>query len=130
MGTLFIVGVLGSAVNGMLYKILPFLLWKHAQDAISVPDDDPAFARACAKRLPRMASYIPDRRAKAQWAAHVAVIATWTLAALGGSAAGRAAGPLLLVSGAGLAWNAGQALRQYRRVVRALAALAAGPARG
>ncbi|CAM5219050.1 Permease OS=Castellaniella defragrans OX=75697 GN=HNR28_003561 PE=4 SV=1 [Castellaniella defragrans] len=123
LGTLMIVGVLGSAINGMLYKIVPFLLWKHAQDALVVPDDNPAQVRLFLKVLPKMVRYIPARRARAQWAAHIAVVLSWTLAALGWHPAAYAAGPLLLLSAAGLAWNMGQALRLYRHTLRALAAL-------
>ena len=124
VGTLMIVGVLGSIVNGMLYKIIPFLLWKHAQDALVIPDADPARFRLYAKLLPKMVRYVPPRHARAQWAVHVAVILSWTLASMGWRPAAHAAGPLLLVSTGGLAWNIGQALRLYRRTVRALSVLA------
>jgi len=43
---------------------------------------------------------------------------------MGWRPAAHAAGPLLLVSTGGLAWNIGQALRLYRRTVRALSVLA------
>jgi hypothetical protein len=118
-----IVGVFGSAIQGMLYKIIPFLLWKHAQDALEIPGSDPARIRACLKRLPKMVQYIPAGRARAQWVAHVAVILSWTIAALGGTAAGYAAGPLLLLSAAGLSWNLAAALWRYHSATRTLAAL-------
>lgn len=130
LGTLMIVGVFGSAVQGMLYKIIPFLLWKHAQDALEVPGSDPARIRACVKRLPKMVQYIPAGRARAQWAAHLAVILSWTLASLGWTAAGYAAGPLLLLSAAGLSWNIAAALWRYRSATRTLAALVMTPAAG
>ncbi|TAN29926.1 MAG: hypothetical protein EPN31_05480 [Castellaniella sp.] len=123
LGTLMIVGVFGSAIQGMLYKIVPFLLWKHAQEALEIPGSDPARIRACLKRLPKMVQYIPAGRARAQWVAHVVVILSWTIAALGGTAAGYAAGPLLLLSAAGLSWNLAAALWRYRSATRTLAAL-------
>lgn len=126
LGTLMIVGVFGSAIQGMLYKIIPFLLWKHAQDTLEIPGADPARIRACLKRLPKMAQYIPAGRARAQWVAHVAVTLSWTLAALGGTVAGYAAGPLLLLSAAGLSWNIGAALWRYRSATRTLATLVTG----
>jgi hypothetical protein len=110
-------------VNGMLYKIVPFLLWKHAQDAMIVPDRDPAQARVYLKVLPKMAAYIGERPARLQWAAHVAVVLCWSLAAAGWTPAALAAGPLQIVSAAGLAWNIGRALRLYRKTLRAMAAL-------
>ncbi len=123
LGVLLIVGGLGSAVNGMLYKIVPFLLWKHAQDAVIVPERNPAMARVYLKILPKMATYIGERDARLQWGAHVAVILSWALAAAGWTPAAHAAGPLLLISAALLAWNMGCALRLYRRTLRAMAAL-------
>lgn len=125
LGTLMIVGVFGSAIHAMLYKIVPFLLWKHAQDAFSLSEASPALVRACLKLLPKMVHYIPARQARAQWAVYVAVVLSWTLAALGWTAAGYAAGPLLLLSAAALAWNLLGALRRYRHATRELAALLA-----
>ncbi len=123
LGVMMIAGVLGSVVNGMLYKIVPFLLWKHAQDAMIVPDRDPAQARVYLKVLPKMAAYIGERPARWQWAAHVVVVLCWALAAAGWVPAALAAGPLQIVSAAALAWNIGRALRLYRRTLRAMAAL-------
>lgn len=130
LGTLMIVGVFGSAIQGMLYKIIPFLLWKHAQDTLDMPGSDPARVRACLKRLPKMAQYIPAGRARIQWVVHVAVILSWTLASLGGTVAGYAAGPLLLLSAAGLSWNMAAALWRYRTATRTLAALVTTPTAG
>jgi hypothetical protein len=130
LGTLMIVGVFGSAIHGMLYKIIPFLLWKHAQDALSIPEADPARIRACLKRLPRMGQYIPARRAQVQAGLYAAVILSWTLAALGWRAAGYVAGPLLVLSAAALAWNTGAALWRYRVATRVLSAVLAAPASG
>lgn len=120
-GIMLIIGVLGSAVNGMLYKIVPFLLWKHAQDAIVIPDDDPARVRAYLKVLPKMTAYLPTRRAQGQWLAHVAVLLSWTLAAAGWNPAMRVAGPLLVLSASLLGWNFWHALRVYRNALTALA---------
>ncbi|MFA7436945.1 hypothetical protein [Castellaniella sp.] len=129
LGVAIIVGVLGSAVNGMLYKIVPFLLWKHAQDSISGPGRDPAMARVYLKVLPKMATYISETAAQAQWAAHLAMTLGWLLAAAGWQPARHAAGPLLILSALLLAFNLGRALLRYRRAVRAVAAVAAAHAR-
>ncbi|MFA5662439.1 hypothetical protein [Castellaniella sp.] len=129
LGVAIIVGVLGSAVNGMLYKIVPFLLWKHAQDSISGPNRDPAMARVYLKVLPKMATYIGETAARTQWAAHLAMTLCWLLAAAGWQAARHAAGPLLIVSALLLAFNLGRALLRYRRALRAVAEAAASHAR-
>lgn len=123
LGTLLIVGGLGSVVHGMLYKIVPFLLWKHAQDAIVIPDRDPAQVRVYLKVLPKMAAYIPERPAQAHWAIYVLMAASWVLAAAGWRPAAMVAGPLLLLSAALLAWNLTRALTLYRKTLRVMAAL-------
>jgi hypothetical protein len=123
LGVLLIVGGLGAIVHGMLYKIVPFLLWKHAQDAMVIPSRDPGQARVYLKVLPKMAAYIPERLARWHWALYVLMVFSWTLAAAGWAPAGRAAGPLLLACAALLAWNLGRALRLYRKTLRAMAAL-------
>lgn len=123
LGTLIIVGGLGSAVNGMLYKIFPFLLWKHAQDAIVIPDHDPTLVRVYRKVLPKMAEYIPERRGQWQWCMHVLTVLSWTLSAGGWQFAGHVAGPLLLASAGMLAWNMARALLLYRSTLRAMAGI-------
>ncbi|WP_322998685.1 hypothetical protein [Castellaniella sp.] len=123
LGVLLIVGGLGAIIHGMLYKIVPFLLWKHAQDAMVIPARDPGQARVYLKVLPKMAAYIPERPAQWHWALYVLVVLSWTLAAAGWTPAGQAAGPLLLASALLLAWNLGRALRLYRQTLQAMAAL-------
>ncbi|MGB6241766.1 MAG: hypothetical protein WBF69_04715 [Castellaniella sp.] len=124
LGVLLIVGGLGSIVHGMLYKIVPFLLWKHAQDARVIPDHDPAQARIYLKILPKMAAYIPA--AAGQW--HVALYAlvavSWTLAATGWAPAAQAAGPLMILASSVLIVNLGRALMLYRRTLKILADMA------
>lgn len=125
LGVAIIVGTLGGAVNGMLYKIIPFLLWKHAQDSISGPNRDPAMARIYLKVLPKMATYISEPAARTQWAAYSIMTLCWLLAAAGWRAAQWAAGPLLLVSSGLLLYNVGRALWRYRRALQAVARVAA-----
>ncbi|HJV50971.1 MAG TPA: hypothetical protein VJ652_05920 [Noviherbaspirillum sp.] len=64
LGTLFIVGFAGSAVNGMLYKIVPFLVWYHLQNQL---------AGGCAK-APNVKQVLPDNVAQRQFRAHVAAL--------------------------------------------------------
>ncbi|MBV2181576.1 MAG: hypothetical protein KUL86_10140 [Castellaniella sp.] len=130
LGILLIVGGLGSVVHGMLYKIVPFLLWKHAQDAIVIPDRDPAQVRVYLKVLPKMAAYIPERPAQTHWVIYVLMVVSWVLAATGWRPATTIAGPLLVLSAALQAWNLARALMLYRKTLRAMAALPIAAAGG
>lgn len=127
LGVLLIVGGLGSVVHGMLYKIFPFLLWKHAQDAVVVPAHNPAHAKIYLKILPKMAAYISQRPAQWHWGVYLLMLLSWVMAASGWLVAGQLTGPLLLLSSGLLAWNLGQALRRYRQALAAMAALPAPP---
>ncbi|MBI5331534.1 MAG: hypothetical protein HZB71_13110 [Betaproteobacteria bacterium] len=64
-GLLFLAGFALSVVNGMLYKIVPFLAWFHlqAQRGLMTPG------------LPGMKDYLPDRRARRQFRLHLAALA-------------------------------------------------------
>src|SRR5690606_36042375 len=123
LGISIIVGALWSAVNGMLYKIVPFLLWKHAQDRMVIPDHDPAQARAYLKVMPKMAAYMPERRALGQFVVHTLSVVAWLAAALDVPGAAWGAGGLLTLSAAWLAINIGRAVLTYRRTLRAMAGL-------
>lgn len=59
-GVLIIVGFGVSVINGMLYKIVPFLVWLHLQNGIG------------RGRLTNMKEIIPDGRARRQWWLHCA----------------------------------------------------------
>jgi hypothetical protein len=61
IGVLLIAGVGWSTISGMLYKIVPFLVWFHAQA-------NQAHAR---RRLPGVNKMIPAKRANAQFALHL-----------------------------------------------------------
>ncbi|MFT0531338.1 hypothetical protein ACMHYJ_00705 [Castellaniella hirudinis] len=127
LGVLLIAGGLGSVVQGMLYKIFPFLLWKHAQDAVVVPAHNPAYAKIYLKILPKMGAYIPERPAQWHWAVHVLMLLAWVLAAAGWADAGRAAGPLLILAALMQGWNLARALRRYRRALADMAAVPPAP---
>ena len=64
LGVLLIAGFALSAINGMLYKIVPFLAWYHAQDATA----------ARGGKLPAVGKIIPERLANLQWATHTAAL--------------------------------------------------------
>lgn len=100
LGVLAIGGFLYSAINGMLYKIVPFLVWHHLQEQA-----------APGQRAPAVKHIIADTRARAQFwlqAAALALLlgACWFPALLACSA-----GLALALSSLALAWNLGAALR-------------------
>lgn len=72
LGMLFIIGFAGSAVSGMLYKIVPFLLWYDLQAR-------PGMVR---KTLPGIRALLPDRAAKQQFWLHLAALALLVAATL------------------------------------------------
>jgi hypothetical protein len=65
LGILFIGGFATSVVNGMLYKIVPFLAWFHLQ----------AQLQARAGSIPTMKDMIPEGRMRGQFRLHLAACA-------------------------------------------------------
>lgn len=61
IGILFIVGFAYSVINGMLYKIVPFLVWYHLQNQL---------VGGCAK-APNVKQILPDLAAERQFRAHL-----------------------------------------------------------
>jgi hypothetical protein len=72
LGILFIVGFAYSVINGMLYKIVPFLVWYHLQNQL---------AGGCAK-APNVKQILPDRTAEMQFRAHLLALVLLTAAAI------------------------------------------------
>lgn len=71
-GLLFLLGFAVSVVNGMLYKIVPFLAWFHLQTQTG----------ARAGTIPNMKEFLPDAQARRHWRMHLAAVlwlvpATW-----------------------------------------------------
>ncbi len=62
LGLAFLLGFALSVVNGMLYKIVPFLAWFHLQ----------AQTGARAGTIPNMKDFVPDAAARLQYRAHLA----------------------------------------------------------
>lgn len=63
LGILFMFGFAISVVIGMLYKIVPFLVWLHLQSRL--PRDKPA---------PNMKQIIPDHGSRRHWWMHMATL--------------------------------------------------------
>lgn len=100
LGALAIVGFLYSAISGMLYKIVPFLVWHHLQ-AQAAPG----------QRAPGIKHIIPDRRARRQFWLHAAALMLLLAACWFPAQLARTAGLALLASSLCFGWNLTGALR-------------------
>ncbi|MES2319335.1 MAG: permease [Pseudomonadota bacterium] len=100
LGVLALVGFLYSAINGMLYKIVPFLVWHHLQERA-----------APGQRAPGVKHIIPDARAQRQFWMQAAALALLLAACWFPAALARPAGVALAASALWLAWNLVSALR-------------------
>jgi len=113
LGILLLLGVAVPAVNGMLYKILPFLCWFHLQNrqlalmCMTVP-------------VPHMKAFITDRAAKRQF--HISLLALLLAlpAALWPALFARPAGLAFAFSNLLLLVNLLQAVIRYRQTLHAL----------
>jgi hypothetical protein len=105
VGALFIVGAVWSAINGMLYKIIPFLLWYNAQKDLTV----------ALRAVPKVKNIIPDNIAKRQYWAHLAGLMLLLLTCVHPQWFTWPAALCLAVSAAWLGFNMATALMLYRR---------------
>lgn len=105
---LAIVGFGTSVVEGMLYKIVPFLSWFHLQSRYLMR-----------VKIPHMKQLQPDAPARRQWMAHVGALVTLLAAALGLDAVFFPAVLLFAASQALLGWNLVGCVRRYAAVCRA-----------
>src|SRR5699024_10316510 len=64
LGGLALLGFAWSAINGMLYTILPFLLWDNAQRNSLI----------VIRSLPRVPQYLPDAIARPQFYVHLGAL--------------------------------------------------------
>jgi len=102
MGTLFILGFAVSAVNGMLYKIIPFLLWHNAQRR----------APMALPFMPKVRHFIAERDALRQYVVHLVAVLLLAAACLLPSLL--VLGAIALGASAGLlSWNMARALQLY-----------------
>lgn len=121
IGLLIIVGALGSVVVGMLYTIVPFLLWRQAQQTVPFNVDEPERTREMLRLIPKTGQYMPARTARLHWIIHNASVLACAGAALGVGWLGAVAAPLLLAAACLLSWNLGSGWRRYRQCRHALA---------
>lgn len=105
IGGVFIAGFAMGAVNGMLYKIVPFLLWYHLQQR-GVPKP----------RMVGAQQWIPDRTAKVQFWLHAAAVLLLAAAAGAPDQFAQAAGLALCASSGKLGADLCGAALRYRRI--------------
>lgn len=111
VGVLFLYGFAGSVISGMLYKIVPFLVWLHLQ-------------RLSQRRyaIPNMKQIILEPAIKRQLMLHLAAVLLLALAMLWPLRLVMVLAALALIGAqALLGWNLLQAVRRYRSAVAAMA---------
>lgn len=102
LGVLFIGGFAVSVVNGMLYKIVPFLAWFHLQ----------AQLQARASSIPTMRDMIAGRWTRMQFRLHLGAI-TLLIAVTRWPQLAGVAGSVLALSALLLGWNLLSATRRF-----------------
>ncbi|MBI5890723.1 MAG: hypothetical protein HZB47_08610 [Nitrosomonadales bacterium] len=116
LGVLMIVGFAMSIINGMLYKIVPFLVWFHLQGRRG----------ANGTTVPNVREILPESRSRPQMRLHFAALAVLLAAVLVPAVFAYPAALLFAVSNFWLWLNIVAAGRTYRRVAARSGEAAAG----
>lgn len=112
MGLVFLLGFAVSAVNGMLYKIVPFLVWLHLNNRLQRQG-------SWQGSVPNMKQIIPVAAMRWQFRLHLLVLILLLVAVvLGTPALLRVASLAWLGSALYLGWNLLQGVSCYRRCLR------------
>jgi len=102
IGVLALAGFAVSVIDGMLYKIVPFLAWFHLQASVGP------------KRAPHMKKILSDETQRVHFGLHAAAVALLLAAVAWPEPLARIAGLALAVSAAALLRNLVVAARRYR----------------
>lgn len=102
LGVLVIAGTFVSLINGMAYKIVPFLCWLHLQRLAGIGGT-----------VPNMREIAPERQQQLQLGLHFTAVALLLLATFYAEAMAPA-GAAFAASSAWLGWNLIGAVRRYR----------------
>ncbi|MGZ5781516.1 MAG: permease, partial [Burkholderiaceae bacterium] len=108
IGVLFIAGFAYSIVNGMLYKIVPFLVWYHLQSRMQKGQG----------KVPNVKKIVTDRVVRNQCIAHVVALLMMLAAVFLPQLFSRLAGAAFAVSSIWLWINLLGATLTYRRITR------------
>ncbi len=111
VGLLFFVGFALSAVNGMLYKIVPFLIWLHLNNRLQQ-------AGQWQGKVPNMKQVVPERHARWQFRLHVSAQFLLIAGLVIPVVPIQAGAALWLLSSLALGWNLTGALRLYLRIAK------------
>lgn len=112
LGILMIVGVAVSAINGMLYKIIPILLWNHAQMPL----------KSASPLVPKVKDILPDAMAVNQFWIQLSALILLLLASRWPAPFSVAAALASALSALWLARNMVSAFLVYRRAKAQIAA--------
>lgn len=105
IGVLLITGVALATINGMLYKIVPFLTWYHLQDT-----------RPRGNSIPNVNQIISPRHGRWQFMLHACAVLLLVAACYAPAQLARAAALLMALASLGLCANLLAAVRLYRRL--------------
>lgn len=108
LGVLFVAGFAYSIVNGMLYKIVPFLVWYHLQSRMEKGQG----------KAPNVKKIVTDRAARNQCIAHMVALAIMVAAVFWPALLTRLAGAAFAASSLWLWMNLLGATLTYRRVAQ------------
>ncbi len=114
-GGVVIGGAALTLVNGMLYKIVPFLAWFHLQQRQMKMS-----LKGHQVQIPHMQQLLPVRPVLWQFRLHLAVLVTAAAAVIFPEYLARPLGGLMLLSFALLSYNLFKAAGSYRRTERVL----------
>lgn len=118
LGILFLAGFTLSVVNGMLYKIVPFLVWLHLQNRLM------ANIGLANTKIPHMKKVIGSEAMTKQFWLHLIALCCLLAAVFYPVWLARLAGILFLASFSWLGWNLLTAINVYRREAARLDQLA------
>lgn len=114
VGALYLLGFAASAVNGMLYKIVPFLIWLHLNHRFQAQG-------SWQGGVPNMKQIIPVAVMRRQFKVHlIALVLLFITLIVPTLIPAWVAGGVWALSALMLFWNLLQALLLSRRVVRAM----------
>lgn len=105
LGMLFIIGFALSVIQGMIYKIVPFLIWFHLQGKLPIG------------KTPNMKDIIPDNAARWHWRAHLASLLLLLVSAIWPRPWVYVAGCALLLAAMLLLTNLIRAWNRYLRTM-------------
>lgn len=109
VGVLLIVGFAMSAVNGMLYKIVPFLIWLHLNNRLQQSGQWQG-------RVPNMRQIIAEVALRRHYRLHLLVLLLSLLGVTWPMLFARAAGAALAMASLMLGWNLLRGVQVYRAV--------------